>query len=97
MAGIFDGDGEDSDSIEDAYIDQVIPPEASELWENSIESSPIWDEYSSEDHMFLADLFADAVFSGDFDAAEDFLDYLEIEWDDYDIGLFYEAYESITG
>ena len=97
MPSFFDDDGNDPDSIEDAYIEQVIPLEASELWHNSIETSPTWDQYSAEDHMFLADLFADAVFSGDFDAAEDFLEYLEIEWDDYDIHAFYEAYESISG
>lgn len=97
MASFFGGDSEDPDSIEDAYINQVVPPEASELWQNSIESSPTWDSYSSEDHMYLADIFADAVFSGDFYQAEDFLEYLDIEWDDYDIHAFYEAYESLTG
>lgn len=97
MAGFFDTSDENPEDIEDAYIDQVIPPEASELWQNSIESSPEWDSYSAEDHMYLADLFADAVFAGDFDNAEDFMDYLGIEWDDYDIHAFYEAYESVSG
>lgn len=97
MAGFFGDDSEDPESIEDAYIDQVVPQEASELWQNSIETSPTWDSYSAEDHMYLADLFADAVFSGDFSSAEDFLEYLDIEWDDYDIHAFYEAYESVTG
>ena len=96
MAGFFD-DPDDPSSIEDAYIDQVIPAEARELWDSSIENSPDWDSYSAEDHMYLADLFADAVFSGDFSTAEDFLEYLDIDWDDSDIHAFYEAYESITG
>jgi len=94
MAGPFDDDPED---IESAYLDQVIPEEASELWHNSIEASPMWDQYSPEDHMYLADLFADAVFTGDFDSAEEFLEYLEIDWDNSDIRQFYEAYESLTG
>jgi hypothetical protein len=91
----FDG-SDDPEDIEDAYIQQVIPEEAEELWHNSIEASPTWDQYGAEDHMYLADLFADAVFAGDFGAAEDFLEYLEIDWDDYDIHQFYEAYESLT-
>lgn len=95
MPGSFDDD--DPESIKDAYIAQVIPEEAAELWQNSIEESPMWDQYSAEDQMYLADIFADAVFQGDFDMAEDFLEYLEIDWDDYDIHSFYEAYESLTG
>ena len=46
--------------------------------------------------MFLADMFADAVFAGDFTTAEDFMEYLEIDWDYAQIHEFYEAYESIT-
>ena len=96
MAGFFDAD-DDPQSIEDAYIQQVIPEEASELWQNSIEESSYWDRLDPEEHMYLADMFADAVFSGDFSKAEDFLEYLDIVWDDYDIHAFYEAYESVTG
>jgi hypothetical protein len=95
VPGIFDDDGRDD--IESAYINQVIPQEAAELWDASVANSPVWDSYSPEDHMFLADQFADAVFSGDFDIAEDFLDYLEIEWDAYDVHQFWEAYEALTG
>lgn len=96
MAGFFDAN-EDPESIEDAYIQQVIPAEAAELWENSIAESPTWDEYSAVDHMYLADLFANAVFSGDYNSAEDFLEYLDIAWDDYDIHEFWEAYDALTG
>lgn len=96
MSGPFDGNSQDDD-IESAYINQVIPDEARDLWIASISESPTWESYSAEDHMFLADMFADAVFSGDFDIAEDFLEYLEIEWDDYDVHEFWEAYESLTG
>lgn len=95
MAGFFGAD-DDPQSIEDAYIQQVIPEEAAELWQNSIEESPSWNQYSAEDHMFLADLFSSAVYSGSLDAAEDFLDYLDIVWDNYDIREFYEAYEQLT-
>lgn len=93
MPGIFDDDPE---SIRDAYIEQVIPDEASELWQNSIESSYEWHRYGPEDQMTLADLFADAVFGGSFSQAEDFLVYLDITWDSYDIHAFYEAYEALT-
>jgi len=47
--------------------------------------------------MFLADMFADAVFSGSIGEAEDFTEYLEIDWDDQDIHDFFEAYEELTG
>lgn len=96
MPGIFDG-GDDPEDIESAYINQVIPAEAADLWERSISRSPTWEQYSPEDHMYLADMFADAVFSGDFDLAEDFLEYIEYDWDDYDVREFWEAYEALTG
>lgn len=97
MASFFDnlfGDDQPEDYEED-YINRVVPQEAEELWAISVSHSQVWDQYSAEDHMFLADLFADAVVSGDMDRAEDFLDYLEIDWDDYDIHAFYEAYAQI--
>jgi hypothetical protein len=96
VAGIFDGP-DDPEGIEESYINQVVPSEARELWDVSIENSPTWDSYSAEDHMYLADIFADAVFQGDFDSAEEFLEYLEIDWDESDIRSFYEAYEAISG
>ena len=99
MASFFDnlfGD-QDPEDYEEDYINQVVPDEARELWDASVENSPVWDQYSAEDHMYLADIFADAVYSGDFDAAEDYLEYLEIDWDDYDIHSFYEAYEQAKG
>jgi hypothetical protein len=95
VSGSFDGD--DPEDIESAYINQVIPTEAADLWNDSVAASPEWERYSPEDHMFLADMFADAVFSGDFDVAEDFLELMEIEWDAYDVHQFWEAYEALTG
>lgn len=95
MAGFFGAD-DDPESIRDSYIDQVIPHEASELWQNSIESSPTWNSYGPEDQMYLADLFADAVYGGSYNEAEDFLEYLEIDWDDYDITAYWDAYDAIT-
>jgi hypothetical protein len=93
---IFDDEPDPAD-IEQEYIDRVIPDEAADLWNASIENSPTWDMYSSEDHMYLADMFADAVFSGSLDMAEEWTEYLEIDWDDADIHDFYEAYGSLTG
>jgi hypothetical protein len=93
---IFDDESDPAD-IEQEYIDRVIPNEAAELWNNSIEMSPVWESYSSEEHMYLADMFVDALFSGDLQGAEDWTEYLEIDWDDADIHDFYEAYGSLTG
>lgn len=93
---IFDNEPDPAD-IEYEYIQRVIPDEAAELWNNSIETSPAWNEYSPEDHMFLADMFVEALFSGDLSMAEDWTEYLEIDWDDQDIHDFYEAYGSLTG
>lgn len=95
MPGIFD-DGQTPEDIEESYINQVIPEEARELWDTTIENSPTWDSYSAEDHMYLADLYADAVFQGDYDSAEDFLEYLDTDWDNDETHAFYEAYESLT-
>lgn len=94
MPSSFDDDDPD---IESAYINQVIPPEARDLWDHSVSESPEWERYTPEDHMFLADMFADAVFSGDFDIAEDFLELMEIQWDRYDIHEFWVAYQALTG
>lgn len=93
---LFDDEPDPAD-IEADYINRVIPNEASDLWERSIAESPVWESYSPEDHMFLADMFADALFSGSIYQAEDFTEYLEVEWDDNDIADFFEAYESLTG
>lgn len=93
---IFDNEPDPAD-IEQAYIDRVIPEEAAELWNNSIESSAAWELYSPEDHMFLADMFADAVFNANLNLAEEWTEYLEIDWDNEDIHSFYEAYEALTG
>ena len=95
MPGFFDVN-DDPEDIEESYIQEAIPWQAAELWETSIAASPVWDQYSAEDHMYLADLYADAVFAGDFGAAEEFLEYLEIDWDYDDIHEFYEAYGALT-
>ncbi len=93
---IFDDEPDPAD-IEQEYIDRVVPNEAADLWNASIENSPVWNDYSPEDHMYLADMFADALVSGSLDAAELWAEYLEIDWDDADIHDFYEAYGSLTG
>lgn len=93
---LFGENNQNPADYEDSYIQQIVPPEAMDLWEVTISHSPVWDSYSPEDHMFLADLYANAVVAGSLDEAEDFLDYLEVEWDDYDIADFYEAYDSIA-
>lgn len=93
---LFDDEPDPAD-IEADYIDRVIPNEAQDLWDRSVAESPVWESYSPEDHMFLADMFADALFSGSIYEAEAFTEYLEVDWDDNDIADFFEAYESLTG
>lgn len=93
---LFDDEPDPAD-IEADYIDRVIPNEAQDLWDRSVAESPVWESYSPEDHMFLADMFADALFSGSIYEAEGFTEYLEVDWDDNDIADFFEAYESLTG
>lgn len=95
MAGFFDDLFDEEESEED-YIDRVVPWQARDLWDQSvIGGDRMWRQYSSEDHMYLADLFAYAVVSGDYESAEEFTEYLEIYWDEYDDRTFYEAYEMI--
>jgi hypothetical protein len=91
------GDEPDPADIEFEYIQRVVPNEAADLWNRSIEESPSWDSYSPEDHMFLADMFASALYAGDLDSAEDWTEYLDIDWDHADIHEFYEAYGALTG
>lgn len=92
---IFDDD--DPAAIEDEYISQVIPSEGEELWQRTIDESPVWDSMSPDEHMTAADMFAAAAFAGSLEDAEDFLGYLEVEWDDRDIGDFYDMYEQLAG
>lgn len=99
MASFFDNLFEqEPEDYEEDYINRVVGPTgAEELWDTSVENSPTWNMYSAEDHMYLADIFAMAVFSGDYYLAEEFMEYLEIDWDYYDKHSFYEAYEASKG
>jgi len=94
VTGPFDDEPED---IESQHIEQVIPQDAADLWNVTISRSTVWnsDYYSSDDRMDLADMFADAVVSGDFDIAEEFLFYIQVDWDEYDEREFWEAYETL--
>lgn len=96
MAGFFDDDTDPAE-IEEEYITAEIPVEGLDLWERSIQESDRWDSMSPEEHMHAADLFGQAVVSGSLDKAEDFTDYLDIEWDNDDIAAFWEAYEQAAG
>lgn len=89
--------GSDDDAIGDDYFRQAVPEEGWDLFERSIEASPTWDTFSAEEQAELADMYGDAIVSGSFDEAEDFLFFLDIEWDDDDIADFWEAYESLAG
>lgn len=91
------GDEPDPADIENDYLLRVVPEEAADLWDESIENSPTWNQFSPEDHMYLADMFARAVYSGSLDLAEEWTEYLEIEWDNHDIHSFYEAYSMAIG
>ncbi len=96
MTNFFDNEPS-AEEIEEEYINNQIPTEALDLWERTIEASPVWDDMNAEQHMQMADLYASAVFSGDYYDVEDFLGYLYVEWDDDDIAAFWEAYESLAG
>lgn len=96
MAGFFD-DEPSPEEIEHDYIDRMIPTEGVDLWERSIEESPTWDDMTAEQHMIAADLFAEAAYSGSIGVAEDFTDYLDIEWDNDDISDFWDLYDSVSG
>lgn len=85
------------DVNEDDYIARILPEGGEELWQRSIDESPYWDSMSSEDHMRIADLFADAVFSGSIGEAEQFTDELGIMWDDADITDFWDLYDALSG
>lgn len=93
---IFDDDYDPAD-IEDEYINRVVPDEGIVLWIESTEESPIWDTMTPEQHMQAADLFAEAAVSGSLDVAEDFTDFLDIEWDDADITAFWDIYDALAG
>jgi hypothetical protein len=95
VAGFFDEP--DPAEIENDYIDAIIPTEGVDLWERSIEESDRWDSMSPEEHMQAADLFASAAYSGSITEAEDFTDLLDIEWDNVDIGEFWDMYEALAG
>jgi len=87
----------DDDVNEEEYLDRVIPDEGVELWQHSIDASPNWDDLSPEQHMEAADLFAEAIYSGSIYTAEDFTDFIGIEWDDSDIADFWDLYETVSG
>lgn len=93
---IFDDEPDPAD-IEDDYIDRVVPHEGADLWERSIAESPLWDSMSPEAHMQAADMFANAAFAGSLYDAELFTDYLGIDWDDADIGEFWDLYDQLAG
>lgn len=95
MAGFFD-DPVDPAEIENEYIDQQVPREAFDLWERSIAESDAWDSMTPEQHMQAADLFGEAVVGGSLSTAEDFLDMLDIEWDNDDIRDFWDAYDAVA-
>lgn len=91
------GDEPDPASIEDDYIERVVPYEGATLWLSSVEESPVWESMSPEQHMQAADLFASAAFSGSLDEAENFTDFLEIDWDDSDIADYWDLYDQLVG
>lgn len=93
---IFDDDYDPAD-IEDDYINRVIPDEGIVLWIQSTEESPVWDSMTPEEHMQAADMFAEAAFAGSLDLAEEFTDFLDIEWDDADITEFWDIYDQLAG
>ena len=47
--------------------------------------------------MQAADLFASAAFSGSLDEAENFTDFLEIDWADSDIADYWDLYDQLVG
>jgi hypothetical protein len=96
MTNFFDNEPRPED-IEEEYISNIIPVEGYDLWERSIEASPVWGDMNAEQHMQIADLYASAAYSGSFYEAEEFLDLLYIEWDNDDIAAFWELYESLAG
>ena len=89
-------DAPEPDDVEKDYIERNVPPEALELWNDSISASPVWDSMSPEEHMQASDLYSDAVFQGSFFIAEEFLALLQIDWDDSDVREFYDAYEALV-
>ena len=91
------GEEPDPADIEDEYIERVVPYEGAVLWINSTEASPVWDSMSPEQHMQAADMFAHAAFSGSLDVAEEFTDFLQIEWDDDDISDYWDLYDQLAG
>jgi hypothetical protein len=93
---IFDDEPTGAD-IEDDYIERVVPYEGAVLWLASVEESPVWESMSPEQHMEAADMFAQAAYSGSLSVAEDFLEFLEIDWDDDDIGEFWDLYDQVSG
>lgn len=96
MAGFFD-DELSAAEIEEEYIERLVPTEGAELWDRSVEESPVWNDMTPEQHIIAADLFSEAVASGSLEVAEDFTDFLNIEWDIQDIRDFWEAYDQLAG
>jgi hypothetical protein len=78
---------------EDDYISRIIPPGGDDLWNRSIDVSPVWDGMSPERHAEIADLFAHAVYSGSIYEAERFTDELDIVWDNDDISDYWDLYD----
>lgn len=93
MPSFFDPEPAD---YEDAYIERILPEGAEDLWQRTIDESPVWDQLSPEQHMEAADLFTDSVFAGSLSEAEDFLDMLQVDWDDADISDFWDLYDANT-
>lgn len=81
------------EAAEYVYIQEMVPAEAQDLWQRTVDESPYWEGMDSQQHMDAADMFAEALFSGSLSTAEEFLDMLGVEWDDVDIGDFYDLYE----
>lgn len=96
MAGFFD-DEPSAAEFEEEYIERLIPTEGVDLWERSTEASPVWDSMTPEQHMLAADMFAQAAYSGSIYEAEDFTDYLNVEWDDADISDYWDMYDALVG
>lgn len=93
-------DDDDPASIEEEYIDRIVPRDGHngdhDLWQRSIDESPVWDSMTPEQHMEVADKFAEAVYGGSLADAEDFLGMLQIDWDDDDISDFWDLYDQVA-
>jgi hypothetical protein len=96
VPGFFDDEPSPAE-IENEYIEAMIPVEGLDLWERSTDGSPIWDSMTPEQHMMAADMFAQAAYSGSIYEAEDFTNFLDIEWDNSDIADYWDMYDALAG